>query len=427
MYTQCSYFIHRFYKLKYGLAIFALLLCTGMCAQQTDTITSDGLFTAARHAAFEQKDYNKAKEYCLKALSLSPDYADIQIFLGRMYTWTNSYDSAAACFKKVLSARPAYEDASSALADMYYWTDQYNEALQTLNSALQYNAASQELLLKKAKVLAAMHAYRQADSIVHILLAKNRGNTAALSLASSIQNSVSLNKIGIAYDLVTFDKKFNSTTPWHLASLSFTRQTMKGSVTGRINYANRFNENGIQYEADAYPRISKTFYSYVSAGYSDNVGVFPRWRAGFSLYANLPASFEAEAGWRYLYFSAPTNILTAYIGKYYKSYLFGARTYLTPGRSGLSQSYNAFGRYYFGSTDDYIELLLGSGISPDDRSINQLITANLKTYKASAEYKHRLGVLNILSVNASVLNQEQSNGAKGNQVQVGIGYQRRFK
>jgi YaiO family outer membrane protein len=125
----------------------------------------------------------------------------------------------------------------------------------------------------------------------------------------------------------------------------YTRTTGIGSVTGRVNYANRFKNNGLQYELEAYPHISKTFYSYVSVGYSDSIGVFPHWRGGFSLYANLPKSFEGELGMRYLQFSGdPTFIYTAYLGKYYKSWLFSARTYVTPGTftKTLSASYAMF-------------------------------------------------------------------------------------
>jgi YaiO family outer membrane protein len=85
--------------------------------------------------------------------------------------------------------------------------------------------------------------------------------------------------------------------------------------------------DGLQYELESYPRFSKTFYAYANIGYSDNVGVFPKWKAGASLYANLPKAFEAELGIRYLYFNSAAYIYTLYIGKYYKSFLFG--TYIS--------------------------------------------------------------------------------------------------
>jgi YaiO family outer membrane protein len=90
--------------------------------------------------------------------------------------------------------------------------------------------------------------------------------------------------------------------------LLYSRLTKFGTVIGRVNYANRFQTDGLQAEVDAYPRLSNVFYTYVNAGYSENAGVFPKYRAGFSLYANLPKSYEAEAGWRYLYVSEATNI-----------------------------------------------------------------------------------------------------------------------
>lgn len=408
------------------LLVLFCVLTKAASAQQEDTVTADGLLVAAKHAAFNQGNYPLAKAFCIKALAQSPDYADIRIFLGRLYAWGKQYDSARSCFKTVLYKQPSYEDASLADADVEYWDDHYVQALQIVDAGLGFHPTSNELLLRKAKILNALRLYKQADSAVTAVLKRDRGNSEAMALANRIKDNVAVNKVSISYDYVHFDQKFPSTDPWHLVSLDYTRQTKLGSVTGRVNYANRFKENGMQYELEAYPHISKTFYAYMSAGYSDNVGVFPNWRGGFSLYANLPKSFEGELGWRYLYFSSSTNIFTAYLGKYYKSWLFGVRTYITPGGAGLSQSYNASARYYFGGADDYLGLTVGSGVSPDDRAISQLIKNNLQTYKAALDFKHTIGTFNVIVFGASIINQELQTGVKGNQVQVGAGYVRRF-
>ena len=192
----------------------ALLLSSTNLFAQTDTTSSDGLFQAARHAAFDEKDYNKAKQLSLKALGISPDYADIKIFLGRLYSWTKGYDSAKICFSQVLAAKPDYEDASLALADVQYWNDDNADALKTIDDALKYHSSSTDLLIRKAKVLAAMQSYKQADSLVNVLLKQNKNNTDALSLANNIRNNIALNKIGVAYDYVGFNKSFPSNDPW---------------------------------------------------------------------------------------------------------------------------------------------------------------------------------------------------------------------
>ena len=394
-----------------------------------DSTSADGLFQMARTAAFTQKDYNTAKQYLNRAITKSPGYADLWIFLGRIYSWTDHYDSARYCFDSALHIQPEYEDASVAYADVEYWNDHYDKALAICNKGLQYHPSSEELLLRKAKVLNALQQYENAETTIQKLISINRNNTAARALANSIRESASKNKIDVSYDFVYFDKQFSD--PWHLVSVDYGRTTPIGVVTGRINYANRFAQNAVQYEAEAYPHISKTFYSYVNVAYCDNNnGVFPQWRGGFSLYANLPKSYEGELGVRYLLFSGtPTWVYTAYVGKYYKSWLFGARTYVTPSTyvNTPSASYNVIANYYYGSADDVIAFSAGYGISPDDRyNAIQIFTAKLKTYKAGITFRKKVSKMNVLSADANWLNQEYLPDTKGNQYQIGLAWLHRF-
>ncbi len=404
-----------------------ILFIFGYCAVSAqDTTTSDGLLQAARHAAFKEDNYPKAIAYCQKALSISPNYTDISIFLGRIYAWSKNYDSARSYFQTALAQKPKYEDAYIGYVDMEYWNDNYNDALALCNKGLKNIPNSTALMLRKAKIFYALRQFKVAGLIVDTLLSIDNSDASARALLERIRDEISFNKVIINYDYVYFDKQFSD--PWHLASVDYTRSTKLGSFTGRVDYANRFKENGVQYELEGYPHISKMFYSYVNVGYSDNVGVFSRWRAGLSLFSNLPHAFEAELGMRYLYFTSSTDIFTAYIGKYYKSYLFGVRTYLTPDNQYISQSYSALARYYFGGAYDYIGLTIGTGISPDDQSVSYLLNSHYKllTYKAGLDFMHTIKRFNIITLDASIINQEYRPGTKGNQIQVGAGYQRRF-
>ncbi len=394
-----------------------------------DTSSSDGLLLAARRAAFDKKDYPLAKSYLYQALRLSPDYVDIKIFLGRLHTFSKHYDSARYYFVDVLKSNPGYEDASLAYSDMEYWNDNNSKALSICDSALSYHPTSESLLIRKAKILSSLRRFTEANTFVQQVLNLNKNNSDARSLANRIKELSTKNKIGFSYDYVYFDKQFSD--PWHLASFEYTRRTGIGSVTGRVNYANRFTENGVQYEFDAYPRISKVFYTYINGGYSDNVGVFPQWRGGFSLYANLPKSFEGELGFRYLKFSGdPTWIYTAYLGKYYKSWLFSGRTYFTPSTftNTVSASYAIAARYYYGSADDWFGGTLGYGISPDDRFNSILIDSKIKlvSYKAGLSFKRKVAKFSIISIDGSWLNQEYLPQTKGNQYQFSMGWLRRF-
>ena len=405
--------------------LISLLAASHLLKAQT-TVSSDDLFKAARNASFEEKNNDKAKQLAKQALLQSPEYADIQVFLGRLYTWTKQYDTAKNHFEKVLSYAPTNEDASIAYTDLEYWNDHYDRAMQVSNNGLVAHPNSTELLLRKAKILNALKQYKEASEITSRLLKLNKHNTQALALASSLKEAAAVNSLGVSYNYSYFDKQFDQ--PWHVASIFYSRQTRIGSFSPRLNYGNRFGREAWQMELDAYPRISKTFYSYVNVGYSPGESVFPTYRAGFSLYANLPRSYEAEAGLRYLNFGTSTYVYTMYLGKYYKNFLFGARTYVTPGTGGASQSYNLLAQYYFRSADDFIGLNLGSGISPDDQATNlQYSNKNrLSSRQASVIFNHSIAKFNIVFFRGGWIHQEYRADVKGNQMNLSAGYQRRF-
>lgn len=411
---------------------FKRLYCTFFClviafqSYSQDTSSSDGLLLSARKAAFDEKNYSKAKAYLYRALKKSPNYSDIRIFLGRIYTWNDNYDSAKHCFEYVLKQKPEYEDASVGYTDLEYWNNHNLAALKICNNALKFHPKSEDLLIRNAKINIALRKFSDARNSIDQILAINKSSTEARSLAARIKDVSSLNKIGISYDYTNFDKQFSD--PWYLTSIDYSRSTKLGSIAARVNMANRFKTKGVQYEIDAYPSISKTFYSYISAGYS-NDGIFPKYRAGFSLYANLPKSFEAEAGIRYLYFGDNTWIYTGYIGKYYKSWLFSARTYITPAQSNISHSYSIAARYYYsGGADEFIWLTFGTGISPDERSAAQQLNSNYKliSKRGSLTWKFNVGKLNNFTLSTGWVNQEYLKDTKGNQVELGIAYIRRF-
>jgi len=389
-------------------------------------VSGEELFQQARELAFHAHDQTAASARCREALQASPNDPDIRIFLGRLYAWNHSPDSARAQFDTVLAQHPGYEDAYTAYADLETWNDQDARGLKLCSEGLRYHPGSIPLLQRRASLLANLRRYREAKAACDSLLALDPKNATVRALQDKIRDYSAGNKVGIAYDYVYFDRQYDA--PWHLLSAEYTRQTAIGSVVGRVNYANRFRTGGVQFEADAYPRISRMFYAYVNAGYSADDALFPRWRGGASLYANLPHAFEADAGLRYLHFSNDTWLYTFSLGKYYKNFWFNARAYLVPGNSTISQSLTLTARYYTGGADDYIYAATGTGISPDDRSNSQQLASpyKLRSHKAEAGWRHSISKLNILFANVQWLRQEYLPKTSGNQVDIGIGYQRRF-
>jgi len=408
---------------RYSTFLFALLFPITMYSQQN--LSADELFVKARNAAFEQKDYPASIALAKEALEKAPNYTDISVFLGRLYTWNKDLVSARAVFEELGKKEVQDEDYFLAYASLEYWNDQNTKAIEILDKGLSYHSKSETLLLLKAKVYFGMDNYEEADKAVTTLLSINPKNTEARALAVRINELNSKNAIGIVYNYSHFDKQFDD--DWHIVGVSYKRITPIGSVILRGNYANKFAQGGTQIELEAYPRLSKIFYLYVGGGYSDDVGLFPKYRTGVSLNANLPHSFEAEIGYRQLYFSSSIWMYTAAVGKYYKNFWFNLRTYITPDSKNISHSYTGTVRYYTKGAQDYFAFQIGTGISPEENRNNLLEneTFKLKTFKIGGEYNFSYHS-NLFSIGTMYYNQEYRPGEKGNQFDITLGYTRKF-
>jgi len=400
------------------------LLLTGyVLAQDSTKLTSDELFTQARNIPKEKPNYPKIISILKLALEKSPNYADVRLFLGRVYTWNDNLDSARYQFNQVIAKEPQNTEAYSAIFDVEYWNNNYARALDHANQGLLYEPNSSELLIKKAKALNAMKDSRQALALLKSYSKKNSSDTVK-SYYDLLRKENTKNLIDISYEYVYFDKRFDD--PWHYTSLDYTRNTSLGSITGRVMYSNRFRTDGLQGEIEAYPSISKGIYAYVGAGYSQS-DIFPRFRAGVSLYYTLPKSFDAETGFRYLDFNPnKTYIFVVALGKYTGNFYFNLKSYLSPDVDIFSHSYTFSARYYFSDRYNFIGAQIGAGISPDDRARNIMGEGNLGTYKFGLNYSRDLFSNFTIALSGLWFYEEYRTDLWGNQIGAGISLIKRF-
>lgn len=324
---------------------------------------TDSAYRVAREFAFSGKRA-EARIILRKLLDVKPENAEMQTLLGRTYSWDRKYDSARMEITQVLSYSPKNEDATNALLDTELWSDNYSAALLLSEKALkEIDPRSEEFLLKKTRALYNLKKYKEAFTTVQELLKINRKNEKAISLAESIKKETRINKIGVSYD---YDRFSSAYSPWTGVSAFYSRKTKYlGRVIGRVNYAKRFNDPGVQYEADMYPKLTKRMYSYFNAGFSQ-ADIFPSFRFGISLYRSFPNSFEGEIGMRYLKFNTSTFIYTGSVSKYISNFLFSLRPTFIPDTLGFSKSVSLLFRYYLkGSSDNHLTLTLSTGIAPD--------------------------------------------------------------
>src|SRR5688500_11825498 len=82
-----------------------------------------------------------------------------------------------------------------------------------------------------------------------------------LGMKAGAQQDSLRHMIGISYEHTHFDKQFSD--DWQVTSLEYGQKTKGATFIGRVNYASRFAQQGVQAEAQAYPLISKRVYAYV--------------------------------------------------------------------------------------------------------------------------------------------------------------------
>ena len=402
---------------------FFLIICLASSAQKPDV---DSLFAAARDYAFNQKNYPLALSNAKHALRYAPAYIDIIVFTGRVHGWIGEVDSAKRYFEQSLALDSAHLETLVAYSDLQFGEAGYGQALALADRGLRKYPQHTGLLLRKARVLHAMRRYDEASLVASQLITLDPGSVEARRLLEEILDSGAANKLEVQYQYLHSSKQFEQ--PWHLAAVGYSRKINAGVYAARVYMARRFGQTGTQFELEAYPRISKRLTAFATVAYSAAETVFPEWRFGVSLFAALPKAFEMEVGYRRLQFNTASNILTFSLGKYYRSWLFGARTFIVPSDSITTHSTGVFARRYFGRRNDFIGLSLTSGISPDERGTNVLFNKVnlLETFRAEIQGRWSFTTLNSVQYGLALISQEYGAGLKDRQLQLSVGYARRF-
>lgn len=386
----------------------------------------DSLFTLAREEAFVSKDYTKAIAYSREALQQAPAYTDIRVFLSRVYLWKGQKDSARIESLIAVRLDSAHEEAAITAAQIAHEDKNYVDAYNIAAEGYQRNPKSGRLLSLMATVLMDTKEFGFASVLVERLRELNPADPVLINLGARLLDYRTPHRLGISYTHTRFSEQF--VDPWSLVSVEYTRRTGIGPFTARINYANRFSQDGFQFEAEAYPRINKRFYTYIAAAFSADSAVFPNWRGGASLFANFNKGWEADAGARYLqFYGDDTWVLTGALGKYIRQYWFSLRSYITVNQEHPPVVVALNTRRYLKGADHFIGLNLSSGISPDNRSQAVLLGSKtkLKTQQAEVIYRKSFG-MNTLQFGAGCARIEYLKDTYNDQLTGSISYQRRF-
>lgn len=394
-------------KQIYILIVWIFALSPSLAQEVAYNGDPDRSFFIARDLAFSGKRV-VARDTLSKILTKYPDYSDVRNLLASTHSWDGNYETARAHFNKITSVDRKNKEAWVAAIKNELYAEEYYIALGLANKALLYLKDDPEIMVLhfRAEKNLESNPVAKTSKVVTKTPEKPIDSLEITPGKDQLKNQVSVSN---SFDM--FDAVYD---PMVYSSISYTRKTMAGSIIPRINYANRFQTHGIQYEVDFYPKFSETFYAYMNYGYS-NASIFPNHRVGGDFYANLPKSIEASVGMRYLNFdSADALIYTLSLGLYRGNYYFSLRPYITSQETvGTSISGSLLARKYLKNGDHYIGAMFAMGYLPELQQLldGETLLAETLLYIESQqlrlEYQFPGKVSsNIFSTNLGVLRQE---------------------
>jgi len=261
--------------------------------------------------------------------------------------------------------------------------EEFYLALGLANKALRYLENDPDLLMMKKYATHLLYNSKKINGTPNQLTTK--------TTLKDTEATIKSNRLRVSNAFEVFDKAYESMI---FTTVEYQRETKAGTIIPRVNYNNRFQTHGVQYEIDFYPKFSKTLYGYLNYGYSASP-IFPDHRVGGELYANLPKKLEASAGFRFLDFAeTKVTIYTGSVGLYSGNYYLSLRPFITPnsnGNTGISG--NLLVRKYLKDANTYFGLRAGMGFSPELkqlRSGGELLSETLlyvKSQQLQFEYQ----------------------------------------
>lgn len=345
---------------KWTLILVFLSIFQSFGQQKVFDGNPDTAFEKARELAFNNQR-KQAQDTLLFILTKYPDYHDIRSFLASTYSWDGEYKKARIEFSYILGKDTQRKNDWIASINNELRADKPFGALELADKALIYFPEDGEILYLKASAQENANNPEEALSTIQLVLNQNPNDQKAVDYKKKLANDLSYNAIGIKSSVDFYSETFD---PMQYYSLYYSRLTKYGSIIGKMNFSRRFNDNGIQFEVDMYPKITKGLYAYLNLGFSNSY-LYPDIRYGAELYKSLPKSFEVSLGFRTLKYSTTTNIYTGSVGWYTGNSYLSFRPYLTPSDNGTSKSGTLNYRKYRSDADNYFSISAGMGFSPE--------------------------------------------------------------
>ena len=410
------------------IMVIIALIPMAVAAQSTEELLEEA--TRLGHAG----QFAEARVLCERILEKEPDNADVRLLYGQLFAWDKQYDKAKEQLQMVVDAHPNYVEAWESLIDAEIWSGDAHSALRTANAALEVNKGEPALLRRKAQALEVLGFKEEALQVAREAQQARPGDEEIGKIVTRLETERLKNKLEFRFQYEWLDDESTEgislpdPDDWQRLWIDYTRRFDWGALIGRAGSAWQFDDQGMFYEVDAYPRLGQGRYAYLHVGHG-TAPFLPKLSLGGEYFQSLPKSFEFSLGVRYLDFDTDnTTIYTGTFGMYRGNYFIWIRPFASPDDDGTSFSANLHVRRYFSDVETYLEVMVGGGSAPETEvdAVTQVSdTVRQDSRRIRVEYQKSLSPLwNILGEAGWV--EEEFIGFDRTRWQAGVGIERLF-
>ena len=247
----------------------------------SQTITDPEIeYSRIRSLAYDGK-LLEAETAAVELLDSFPAYGDAWILLARIYGWQQKYDPAIIILDSLIKNEPDNSDALEARIDLALWSGDNSLAVEMADSILASDSTNSIILEKRNRALAAQEAndtsgitlVQTEDSLEYVTPGKIKTNDLEHTGKTDL-------RAGYYFD--TFTKPYNRF--WQVFQAGASRLFPFGRVLAGVNVGNLHADTDpvtrateLQFEAEAYPKISQSDYAWLAYAYSPG-NYFPNHR-----------------------------------------------------------------------------------------------------------------------------------------------------
>ena len=397
-------------------------------AQEITETNSDIIYHNALEA-YKNAAYPASLKLTKRGLELAPEYHDIRILQIRNLWALNQFNAADSDLDYLLKEAPEYGELKPLILQRTNRFDKDEEALGFIDHVEKFYPGEIAFQVRKAQFYLNTKRRAEARSLAMDLIRREDLTSGDRYTLETILRQTITDEIGVNYQYIGFSEDYKAGDPWHSISGEYQHNFGRTATIARATYSERGSRDGILYELEAYPVLSKRLYTFVNLGFS-NGELFPDLRGSLSVFYNFAKVFEAELGGRFQKYNEE-RFYTGILGLtfYHQKFYFNARTFLGPEiNDQIIQNYQGNIRYYYSGPDNYVFLRIGNGISPDERILSTQALENplLEAYYGTLGVNFNIGIHHFFQAGAGVLYEDLSNDKKGTQAIGTVGYRYRF-